>query len=41
MIELAERSGEFIRPFFGRADVEVELKADLSPSRPPTAAPRT
>ena len=31
MIELAERSGEFIRPFFGRADLQVELKADLSP----------
>jgi len=31
MIELAERSGDFIRPFFGRADVKVELKADLSP----------
>jgi len=31
MIELAERSGDFIRPFFGRADLKVELKADLSP----------
>ena len=31
MIELAERSGDFIRPYFGRADVAVELKADLSP----------
>jgi histidinol phosphatase-like enzyme (inositol monophosphatase family) len=31
MIELAERSGDFIRPFFGRADVKVEFKADLSP----------
>lgn len=31
MIELAERSGDFIRPYFGRADLEVEMKADLSP----------
>jgi histidinol phosphatase-like enzyme (inositol monophosphatase family) len=31
MVELAELSGDFIRPFFGRSDVEVELKADLSP----------
>ena len=31
MIELAERSGDFIRPFFGRAYLKVELKADLSP----------
>jgi histidinol phosphatase-like enzyme (inositol monophosphatase family) len=31
MIELAGVSGEFIRPFFGRRDVEVELKADRSP----------
>ena len=31
IIELAELSGEFIRPYFGRSDVEVELKADGSP----------
>ena len=31
MIKLAELSGNFIRPFFGRADLEVELKADRSP----------
>ncbi len=31
MIELAELSGAFIRPFFGRRDVKVELKADRSP----------
>jgi myo-inositol-1(or 4)-monophosphatase len=31
MIELAELSGEFIRPFFGRRDLEVELKSDHSP----------
>jgi histidinol phosphatase-like enzyme (inositol monophosphatase family) len=31
MVELAELSGEFIRPFFGRADVVIELKADQSP----------
>jgi histidinol phosphatase-like enzyme (inositol monophosphatase family) len=31
MIELAELSGEFIRPYFGRADLKVELKADQSP----------
>ena len=31
MIELAKLSGHFIRPFFGRADVRVELKADQSP----------
>ena len=31
MIELAELSGSFIRPFFGKADLEVELKADRSP----------
>jgi len=31
MVELAELSGHFIRPFFGRPDVEVELKADRSP----------
>lgn len=31
MVELAEASGDFIRPFFGRADLKVDLKADLSP----------
>ena len=31
MIKLAELSGNFIRPFFGRADLEVERKADRSP----------
>ncbi len=31
MIELAQLSGHFIRPFFGRADVEVETKADRTP----------
>lgn len=31
MIELARRSGDFIRPFFGRRDVAVETKADESP----------
>jgi myo-inositol-1(or 4)-monophosphatase len=31
MIELAETSGEFIRPYFGREGLEVELKADSSP----------
>jgi len=31
MIELAERSGDLIRPYFGRAGVAVELKADRSP----------
>jgi myo-inositol-1(or 4)-monophosphatase len=31
IIELAELSGEFIRPYYGRPDVEVALKADKSP----------
>jgi myo-inositol-1(or 4)-monophosphatase len=31
MVELAKLSGHFIAPFFGRADVAVEVKADLSP----------
>jgi histidinol phosphatase-like enzyme (inositol monophosphatase family) len=31
MVELAGLSGDFIRPFFGRTDVKVELKADQSP----------
>ncbi len=31
LIELAERSGDFIRPFFGRHDLAVETKADASP----------
>ena len=30
-VELAEKSGDFIRPMFGCHDVEVELKADESP----------
>ncbi|HMD62128.1 MAG TPA: inositol monophosphatase family protein, partial [Opitutaceae bacterium] len=31
MIELARQSGDFIRPFFGRAGVKVEIKDDGSP----------
>jgi myo-inositol-1(or 4)-monophosphatase len=31
MIELAGMSGDFIRPFFGRSDLRVELKADQTP----------
>lgn len=31
MIELAQRSGEFIRPWFGNADLAVEVKGDASP----------
>lgn len=31
LIELAERSGDFIRPYFGRKDVAVETKDDASP----------
>jgi len=31
MVELAKLSGHFIQPFFGRSDVAVEIKADLSP----------
>ena len=31
MAELATSSGDFIRPYFGRADLRVELKADQSP----------
>jgi histidinol phosphatase-like enzyme (inositol monophosphatase family) len=31
MIELANHSGDFIRPFFGRADLRVDLKSDRSP----------
>ena len=31
MIELAERSGEFIRPYFARHDVAIETKADETP----------
>lgn len=31
MLELAERSGEFIRPFFARADLVVEIKSDQTP----------
>jgi histidinol phosphatase-like enzyme (inositol monophosphatase family) len=29
--ELAEKSGDFLRPLFGRTDLAVELKADQSP----------
>ena len=31
MVELAALSGVFIRPYFGRADLQVDLKADQSP----------
>jgi histidinol phosphatase-like enzyme (inositol monophosphatase family) len=31
MIELAERSGDFIRPFFASADLAIAIKADQSP----------
>ncbi len=31
MIELAGLSGDFIRPFFGSADLKVDLKSDQSP----------
>jgi len=31
MLELARRSGEFIRPLFGRAGLAVETKADQTP----------
>ena len=31
MVELADKSGEFIRPFFGAAGLAVETKADQSP----------
>lgn len=31
MVELAKLSGHFIKPFFGRSDVQVEIKADHSP----------
>jgi len=31
LVELAAVSGDFIRPFFGRSDLKVELKADRSP----------
>lgn len=31
MIELAEKSGDFIRPLFAQADLAVEIKADQSP----------
>ena len=31
MIELAELSGELIRPYFGRSGLKVELKSDGSP----------
>jgi myo-inositol-1(or 4)-monophosphatase len=31
LTELAQRSGDFIRPYFGNHEVEVETKADASP----------
>jgi histidinol phosphatase-like enzyme (inositol monophosphatase family) len=31
MIELAEKSGDFIRPYFASHDVKVDLKADETP----------
>jgi myo-inositol-1(or 4)-monophosphatase len=31
LLELAEKSGDFIRPFFANPDLEVELKDDQSP----------
>ena len=31
IIELAELSGEFIRPYYGQSGLQVELKADSSP----------
>ena len=31
MIELAARSGEFIRPYFGAPGLQVEIKEDNSP----------
>jgi histidinol phosphatase-like enzyme (inositol monophosphatase family) len=31
LIELAAASGDFIRPFFGRSDLRVDLKSDQSP----------
>ena len=31
MTELAEKSGDFIRPYFGRADLVVETKSDATP----------
>ncbi len=31
LIELAEKSGDFIRPYFGRHDLAIETKADESP----------
>ena len=31
LVELARASGDFIRPLFGRHDVPVELKGDLTP----------
>jgi histidinol phosphatase-like enzyme (inositol monophosphatase family) len=30
MVELAQRSGDLIRPYFGRADLHIDLKADQS-----------
>lgn len=31
LIELAQRSGDFIRPYFGNRDLAIETKADASP----------
>jgi len=31
LVELAHASGDFIRPLFGRHDVTIELKGDLTP----------
>jgi myo-inositol-1(or 4)-monophosphatase len=31
IVELAEKSGDFIRPFFANPDLKVELKADQTP----------
>ncbi len=31
LVELAHASGDFIRPLFGRPDVAVEIKGDLTP----------
>src|SRR5450432_1113924 len=31
LVELAERSGDLIRPYFGNHSLEIETKADASP----------
>ncbi len=31
LVELAEKSGDFIRPYFAQSDLKIDLKADLSP----------